>query len=256
MVIITLIAALATLNFNSAPADLSSIQPRPEATLAARNPLQTLLSAHLLGEKPSNQIKPPSLQAPETSLNLNLKGIMMAQKPSDNYAIIGAPNTPDRSYGLNDILPGNGRITHIFTDRIILENDGRQESLRLALPIGNQPAARQQVNQITQGRHATISGFREQFVKNPSILGDILSAEPVSLKSGHSGWQISPGSNPTLFNQLGLKPGDLVLAINGVSAKNSLSRIALLNELATADQLNLKVLRKEKVLSFYFTMNN
>ena len=224
---------------------------------SSQTPLKTLLQAHLFGDKPGLPIKLPALQAPETTLKLNLKGVMMAQSANDSYAIISSPSVPDRSYNLNDILPGNGRITHIFTDRIILDNSGRQESLRLSLPIGSQPApASNRSSKSNQGRRATISGFRDQFVKNPSVLGDILSAEPVTLKNGHSGWQVSPGKNTTLFNQLGLKPGDLVMAINGVSAKNSLSRIALLNELATADQINLKVLRKEKVLSFYFTMTN
>ena len=103
-------------------------------------PLKTLLQAHLFGDKPGLQIKQPALQAPETTLDLNLKGVMMAQSANDSYAIISSPNVSDRSYNLNDILPGNGRITHIFTDRIILDNAGRQESLRLSLPVGSQPA--------------------------------------------------------------------------------------------------------------------
>lgn len=234
----------------------------PKSTLSKpvispENPLQTLLSAHLFGDKANDRIKLPALQAPETTLNLHLNGVMMAQTASDSYAIISSTNLPDRSYGLNDILPGNGRITHIFTDRIILENNGRQESLRLTLPIGNQPkSVKSHKEPALQGRRATISGFRDQFIKDPSILGDILSAEPVTLKNGRSGWQVAPGKSSTIFDQLGLKSGDLVMAINGVSAESSLSRISLLNELATADQLKLKVLRKEKVLSFYFTMTN
>ena len=257
LVILFMIAELLTPNSISGRFDFTLPAAESQPVGSSKNPLKIVLQAHLFGDKPGLQIKLPALQAPETTLNLNLKGVMMAQSANDSYAIISSPNASDRSYNLNDILPGNGRITHIFTDRIILDNGGRQESLRLSLPIGSQPApASNRSNKSNQGRRATISGFRDQFVKNPSILGDILSAEPVTLKNGHSGWQVSPGNNATLFNQLGLKPGDLVMAINGVSAKNSLSRIALLNELATADQLNLKVLRKEKVLSFYFTMTN
>ena len=259
--LLALMIIAALLSILTPPPHSSSVNFNPPTsesfTTATEDPLKTLLDAHLFGAKPSEQIKPPALQAPATTLRLKLKGVMMTEATSDSFAIVSAPNVPDRSYGLNDILPGNARITHIFTDRIILENGNRQESLRLTLPIGSQPKLAKKVNQKTAVTHrATISGFRDQFIKNPSVLGDILSAEPVTLASGHSGWQISPGGNATLFNQLGLKPGDLVMAINGVSAEHRLSRIALLNELATADQLNLKILRKEKVLSFYFTMTN
>ena len=234
-------------------------QPLPEFSAPTRtspvtDPLQTILGANLFGTDTRQSTREPAVHAPPTSLNLVLHGVIMAETPDKARAIISPENGQDRSYGLNDTLPGNARISHVYADRVILVRDGVRESLQLSLPIGTQATIPPSPPEA--GGRATITGFREQFIRNPAILADYIAAEAVTLKGGQSGWLLSPGANATVFEQLGLKPGDLVIAINDVSATDGMSRIALLNELATAEQLALKVLRKEKLLSFYFTMDN
>jgi len=227
--------------------------------LAVTDPLKFLLGANLFGATPRDQAPPPAVHAPPTKLNLQLHGVVMAQDPAKARAIISSANGLDRSYGLNDTLPGNARITHVYTDRVILRRDGHRESLQLSLPIGQQPRKEPPAGTgpgNASVHRATITGFRQQFIRDPAVLADYIAAEAVTLKTGQSGWRLAPGRNSEVFTQLGLKPGDLVLAINDVVAGQGMSRIRLLNELATADELKLKVLRKEKVLSFYFTMNN
>lgn len=257
--LIALIALVATGLVNDY--DRASRMPVSTPTLSGppvpqTSPLQTLLDANLFGIDDTDRLPEPAQHAPPTALDLVLKGVVMAENPDDARAIISQKNGDDRSYGLRDALPGNAHITRVYADRVLLKHNGVIESLQLSLPIGrsstplNLPAADDSI------RSATITGFREQFVRDPAVLADYISAEAVTLKSGETGWLLSPGTNSDIFEQLGLKQGDLVMAINDVAAGGGMSRIALLNELATADQLQLKVLRKEKVLSFYFTMDN
>lgn len=223
------------------------------------NSIELLMRANLFGMDTKVKEPEPGLNAPPTRLDLVLRGVLEAKNPADARAIIGLSNGQVNSYGLDDTLPGNARITHFYTDRVILLHKGVRESLQLSLPVGSQPpgsGGQASPDNQRPGTSATITGFREQFSRNPEILADFISAEAVTLKNGQSGWRLTAGRNSQFFDQLGLQPGDLVLSINSVSAGSGMSRVALLNELATADQLNLKVLRKEKVLSFYFTMIN
>jgi len=257
--LVALIAVVAFNLLNNRPStgtDHVSELPVPAAITPDIDALQILLEANLFGVKTPDKIPDPVVHAPETSLNLILRGVVMTESRNDARVIISGQNGQDRSYGINDALPGNARITHIYANRVILLHNGVRESLQLSLPFGNHAPAAPQKNELESNGRATISGFREQFVRDPGVLADYISAEAVTLQSGQSGWRLSPGNNTKVFEQLGLKPGDLVMAINNVSAGSGMSRIALLNELATADQLELKILRQEKVLSFYFTMND
>lgn len=71
------------------------------------------------------------IDAPETRLNLTLRGLFATEDPERARAIIAAPNGEERSYRVEDELPGGAELSAIYADRIILQRNGRYETLRL-----------------------------------------------------------------------------------------------------------------------------
>ena len=53
----------------------------------------------------------------------------------------------------------------------------------------------------------------------------------------------SPGRNRTLFSEAGLRPGDLVTELNGVSLDNPTRAFQMLGDLSSATSLNVTILR-------------
>jgi general secretion pathway protein C len=63
------------------------------------------------------------------------------------------------------------------------------------------------------------------------------------------GYRVSPGKDPSLFTQVGLKDGDIVIELNGYDLSDTvqaLEAVALLNE---AQSLGVEVLRNDEVIS-------
>ena len=87
-----------------------------------------IASWHLFGKADKTSKVVPT-NAPETTLRLTLKGVFAsADAPS---AIIAAANGQEREYSPGDSLPGGAKLREIFADRVILERQGRFETLSL-----------------------------------------------------------------------------------------------------------------------------
>nr|WP_305793237.1 type II secretion system protein N [Sedimenticola hydrogenitrophicus] len=69
--------------------------------------------------------------APETRLKLELQGIVYSNPPADGIAIISEPGKPQKTYHLGDALPGNATLYALEQDHVILQRNGRHETLTL-----------------------------------------------------------------------------------------------------------------------------
>lgn len=67
--------------------------------------------------------------APETQLRLTLKGVLLsATSPS---AIIAAQNADEQAYVIGDAIPGGAVLREVYQEKVILERQGRFETLSL-----------------------------------------------------------------------------------------------------------------------------
>ena len=66
---------------------------------------------------------------------------------------------------------------------------------------------------------------------------------PVMEGGKMKGYRIDPGKDPKLFEEVGLKAGDVITTVNGVSVSNPSEAGNVLNQLTTASQLDVTVLR-------------
>jgi type II secretion system protein C len=96
---------------------------------------------------------------------------------------------------------------------------------------------------------ANLGNFRESVMNNNMRLLEVASPQPYERDGKFLGFQLSPGSNVAMFNQLGLQPGDIVTAVNGTALENPAVAMRVLQEAATANQVNLNITRNGQEVS-------
>lgn len=256
-------------------AAIEALQSASPAVTRSATKQQTRASAssverlHLFGEaqqkvvsKPKAQAKP--LEAPDTKLKLKLHGVLASDDPNFARAIIADARGKEDAYAVEDALPGNAVLKEIYADRIILQYRGQLETLRL--PRDNKLAAGSRVTRSAARRGSAPAGvnttetsamlrqYRDALVTDPQSVMDLLRAEPVRDRATGrvKGYRIRPGRDRQMLGRFGLRDGDIVTSINGVSLDNPLKALELMRDVSSMTQINLDVERNGAAQSFSF----
>ena len=218
----------------AAPAPL--VQPKAPAV-----DLTAIVNAHLFGVAadsgdPSN--------APATSANLALAGTLAGREPEQGWAIIAASGQPARVYATGASLPGGSKLFAVYPDRVILDRSGSRESLLLPRLSGGAGAAPPRVAGLpgAAAPNATLAdSVRQLLVQNPSAGGDLLRPQPVFAGGSLRGYRVYPGRNRAQFSNLGLQPGDLVMAVNGAALDDPNRGLEILRGIGQGSAVTLTI---------------
>jgi general secretion pathway protein C len=188
--------------------------PVPTAPVAApvRNVVDvpSILRANLFGEA---RARSDGSNAPATSLAMVLTGIISTSDPGSGYAFIGPSSTAVKLYIVGATLSGGARLHAVYSDRVLLDRGGTLESLMLqkrAPGTGPPPPLPVQAG-------ANVERMQQLVRENPGIVGEIMRPQAVLADGRQRGYRVYPGPNAQAFSRLGLRPGDLVTAINGTT---------------------------------------
>ncbi len=215
---------------------------------APQGNIDTILSAHLFGVRERTAGTVP-VDVVETRLDLTLTGIFAATVPDESRALIKDSSGKQRSYAIDDDLPGGAKISAIQTDRVILLRNGRYESLRLEPNKSPSPVAAATLPQVAPpgglapGTVTELKSVREQILANPSKAGEYIRIQPVYNEGKLQGYRLYPGKNRELFGNLGLQPGELVTSVNGVTLDDPAKSLQMLSNLAQASSITLTLER-------------
>jgi general secretion pathway protein C len=230
-----------------------------ERTPAANNPavdIEQLVDWHLFGEVGATKPVATSAieaQAQNTSLNLQLVGLVQSNDDKLARAILLLDGR-QQQFAIGEQLPASGKVvlSKVLGDRAIIENNSRYETLWLydqeslnklgstiqaVVPSNTNPSSAVDLR-VDPTVTAAASGYRQQLYQNPSGLADLIQ---VSVQQ--DGFRIRPGRDPQAFAAFGLRPDDVVTAINGVSLNNPESALSLYNEMRTAQEATLTIRR-------------
>lgn len=106
---------------------------------------------------------------------------------------------------------------------------------------------------ITDGK--SMRQLREELVQNPQKIGSLIRAAPVNKGNKFRGFRVSPGRDPKLFHQLGLKSGDIVTSVNGIALDHPSKGFQAMQQIATAASVAITVERKGQTKQFFVTMD-
>lgn len=216
--------------------------------------------------KKAEQTKQPVVEdAPETRLNLTLSGAVVSSSPNLGAAIIehrGAQAT----YGVGDKIEGtNATLRQVQMDRVIIRNGVRDETLMLeGVDFNKANRERQQQTRSatatqpnksknTRGKQALSAeavAARQQLKNAPDSFIDFISVAPYRENNQTVGYRVSPGKNPTLFNEVGLQRGDVITQINGLEVTS----FEALSALRSSESLELTLNRKDEVITLYLEL--
>jgi general secretion pathway protein C len=97
--------------------------------------------------------------------------------------------------------------------------------------------------------------LREELSQHPERIGSLIRAAPVNKGGKFRGFRVSPGRDPKLFHQLGLKSGDVVTSVNGIVLDHASKGFQAMQQIATANSVAITVERKGQTKQFFVTMD-
>ncbi len=259
LLLAALAASLAQLTWSLWPQETQTAPPPVLAwEPAAGQPtagqgLNQVAALHLFGSAEQPAVAPAApVDAPDTRLNLELRGVMATESSALARAIIATRGGDELIYKVGDALPGGASLHAIHADRVILRRNGRFETLRLpkestdglaaAVPVAAGRRAGAPPAQQSLGESVRL--YRQKLQSNPQALASLARIQPVMTEGRLTGYRLSPNEERQLFNRLGLRSGDIVTEVNGISVADSARIGELFSELSTAQRLSVVLQRR------------
>lgn len=230
--------------------------------VAAPTDESSIAGIHLFGEASTEAPEltgDAALNAPDTSLSLQLRGAIAAADPATAHAIIADSSGNEQVYFTNDSLPGGATVQQIQADRVILSRSGQLEVLRLPREgQGGGSSAGLVPSSIRPPEPSADTNVQELVAQNAAGFLDVVRPQPFMPNGQLKGYRIYPGPNRQQFAALGLRAGDLVTEINGVALNNPAQGMEVFRSLADAAQVSVTVERdgQPQVLSLNMSQVN
>lgn len=278
---IYLLAFLARVIWQLVPTPASSVAPSTINTsvIADANAkggvnVSRIQQLNLFGKKneaPAKQVEQKVTDAPQTKLNLVLTGVVASSIVEQAAAIIEHKGS-QMVYGLGEKIDStNAILKQVETDRVIIKNGARHETLMLdgvdyekgqknsrtannnrGRTLANSGAQRQiatnnNATQLNREAAEATSALREQ----PSDFTDFISIAPETADGQLVGYKVKPGKNPALFESAGLEAGDIIVQINGLSLTDTQQSMEAMNALRSAQNIELTLTRDGEYQTVY-----
>ena len=224
---------------------------------------QHVSDAHLLGKYETVKAAPVTTAAPETRLNLTLKGVLAAIPMKNASAIISqGKNGKEDIYGIGDKV-SSATVKEIHPVYIILERNGQLETLKLPKESSGQIITQSR----ERGRAKTVKGInenstpsevlsdiRKKIVRNPTSFGQYAIPVPYKENGKIRGYRLQPQKDNALFERVGLDPSDVITSVNNIKLNNPANGLKAIRALKKAKHVNLTVLRDGAEIPLNFEM--
>ena len=233
-----------------------------------------------------------AVDAPRTSLNLQLLGVFSATDPKRASAIVSEVGKQGLLYQVDDKMPGNATLSSIHVDHILIKRGGRLEKLTFPGTDTGKTVARQTSSRVdsrtisnrqtfssssrleqipdrlTQRRQQILS--RGNNARDPGIVlrsyindnrdvlqqnpGEVLSQLGISpvVDGEAQGYRIGNEVASDVLTRAGLMRGDVILSVNGQPVGNMSNDQVLIDQVMAQKRVRVGVQRKQR--KFYLTV--
>lgn len=198
--------------------------------------------------------------APETPLRLSLRGTLNIDATDGGVAIIADEQGKEQAYRVGDTLPGDASLTAIYAGRVLLSRAGRDEGLSLrpdlgaaagpsnrngggVLPGQQAVAAPGFVNPNLSFGAPNLETLRARTGTDIAELARQVNVLPVVENGRFAGVRLNVGRDSDILARTGIRPSDVITAVNGIPLDGPHRQAELLNALRDARQITLTVRR-------------
>ena len=238
------------------------------------SPAVPLSQWHLFGDGGSTASIAQRVQdAPETPLQLVLRGTLNLDSSDGGIAIIADASGSDAAYRVGDTLAGEAQLVAIYAGRVLLRRNGVDEGLSLlpgntgtaaplrpatttrspsqlpaglstpgATPLPGSPGA-PFVNPAISTGVPSLESLRAATGTDIAELAKQVNVQPVLENGRFAGVRLTVGRDSDLLARTGLRSTDLITAVNGIPLDGPQRQGQLMQMLGTATQLNLTIRR-------------
>lgn len=179
--------------------------------------IEALINRHVFGLVPlTNNAQTQRVEtAKATRLPLTLEAVFVADQNASSGAIVARSGEKGLLYKVGDILPGNARLIEVQQEQIILQRAGNREALAFGKSKFNPKAGVRKTKPVTtikpKRNIASIEDIQNLIAEN---VESALSDFGLEANEGR-GYKIGNLSSNPYLQQTGLRPGDIVLSVNG-----------------------------------------
>ena len=232
-----------------APLSSATNKNHSNAKQSQQQAFRNLSSAHLFGIAETKRTTISTDNAPETKLNLVLKGVLAAGTASMASAIIARSSSgKEEIYGIGDKIPGGITLKEIHPEHVILERQGRLETLRMLKSKGSGQTSsgnrtRSSRSTISTASSQKLKNIRNDIIKNPASFRKYALPVVVRENGKQIGYRLQAQQNSDLLTQAGIEPSDVITSINGIKLDDMKNSIGALNALRSANNVNITVKR-------------
>jgi general secretion pathway protein C len=206
---------------------------------------QSVISAHLFGIAVAEPSTQDPANAPQSTANLLLTGTIATSDPKRGVAII-SDGGPAKVYSVGDNI-GGASLHSVYLNHVILDRGGALETLLLPRLLGPGMRAAPVIRRMGGDPRtaAAVDNIRRMVQKDPGLLDQVMRTVPSYDNAAGKlrGFRAYPGQNRQIFSSLGLKPGDLVTAINGTALDDPQHSQEVFNTIQTSDHVTVTVER-------------
>lgn len=216
-----------------------------------------LYNSHLFGEYKA-AVKPVVKQkledAPKSRLNVVVVGVVTSTNPQKSLAVV-AKGGKQATYGINETIEGTrAKLVQVQSDRIIVDNAGRNETvmlegLKYSAPV--QKAQPKAANNLDKGK---LDQIRAEITSNPQQIFQYVRMSQLKRDGDVAGYRLSPGKSRELFDSVGLKEGDVATHLNGQDLRNAAAMGEIFKSLSELTELNLTVERDGQPYDIYIEL--
>ncbi|GAB1260902.1 type II secretion system protein GspC [Aurantivibrio plasticivorans] len=240
--------------------------------------IESLRSLALFGELVGGEevvnVGPSGIEqeAVDTKLNLKLVGTVASSDENLAKAFI-QDGSKQETFGPGEDLtlgPRGVKLAKVMVDRVILDNNGRYETLwlyqgkddfqsagrsqRYVPPSRSAPRAARETNvdddpeEIANARDFASAVLPTNGQSVPSAaqiktVNELINVNMHREDGQFIGFKINPKRNPELFAELGLQPNDIVTAVNNIGLDSTSRAMEVYRSLSTSSQASLEILR-------------
>jgi len=222
--------------------------------------LRSISELHLFGMAAKQVVaRDAPIEAKETQLKLTLRGVFASQDPQRAMAIIADARGQEKVYRKDETIFAGVKLYAVYPDRVILERSGNFETLSLPRDDDNKTnhSASTRTSRYTQTvtpaqptvRSRTIQAdkqieaLREQLLRDPQEFWKSVRIEPHYDSSRQLDGYTFEHNNRQLMQAMGLRPGDVIVEINGQPVSDPSVLTGLIGQLPTASSLSLGIER-------------
>jgi general secretion pathway protein C len=211
---------------------------------AAHVNVVAIANSHLFGSAQAQAQAGDAANAPQTSVPLVLTGVIATENPQTGLAIVGENAATAKFAAVGDMVPGGVKLHSVYNDRVILDRNGTLESLMLprqsSLPASG---ANLPPPVMPTAENPIVDRMRQLIASEPGAISEIMRPQPVFAQGKQRGFRVYPGRNRQAFIRLGLRPGDLVTAINGTPLDDPSRGQEIFNTLGSSSEAHVTVMR-------------